>query len=370
MKILVTGGAGFIGSFLVDKLVKKGHQVTVYDNLEPQVHQGKIPTYLNKNARFIQADVCDKDKLDMVLKSSDVVFHKAARVGVGQSMYEIEKYTRVNTYGTAVLLDLIVNKHRNHIKKLVVAASMSEYGEGLYTCKNCGDVKAQLRSEIQLKRKQWEARCPNCSAIIAPIRTGEETPLSSSSIYAINKKDQEEMCILIGKSFGIPTVALRYFNVYGPRQSLSNPYTGVAAIFISRIKAGKNPVIFEDGKQSRDFVSVHDIVDANLAVMKNKKADYKIFNVGSGNKIMIADLGRLLIELINPKLKLNITNQFRKGDIRHCFSDISKIKKEIDWTPKVKLKDGLKELIKWSEGEKSKDLFDQAKKILIKKGVI
>ncbi len=370
MKILVTGGAGFIGSFLVDRLVKLGHAVTIYDNLEPQVHQGKIPIYLNKKARFIRADICDRAKLDRALKNIDIIFHEAAMVGVGQSMYEIAKYTKVNTYGTALLLDLIVNKHRDHIQKLIVAASMSEYGEGLYNCRNCGDIKPELRSEKQLNKKQWELRCPNCSSILKPKSTDEKTPLSASSIYAINKKDQEEMVITIGKAFNIPTVALRYFNVYGPRQSLSNPYTGVAAIFISRIKANKNPVIFEDGNQSRDFVSVHDIVDANIAVMKNKKSDYKVFNVGSGKKISIAQLGKLLIRLLDPRRTLEITNQFRKGDIRHCFSDISKIGREIGWKPKVDLKNGLTELIAWSQKAESKDLFDQANKILQRKGVI
>lgn len=370
MKILVTGGAGFIGSFLVDRLVKLGHEVTIYDNLEPQVHHGKIPAYLNRNAKFVKADICNREKLDKALKNIDVIFHEAAMVGVGQSMYEVEKYTKVNTYGTSVLLDLIVNKHRNHIRKLIVAASMSEYGEGLYNCRKCGDIKPPLRDENQLKKGQWELRCPNCNLDLKPKPTSEKTPLSASSIYAINKKDQEEMAITIGKAFNFPAVALRYFNVYGPRQSLSNPYTGVAAIFISRIKAKKNPVVFEDGNQSRDFVSVHDIVDANLAVMKNKDADYKVFNVGSGAAISIAQLGHLLIKLLNPKLKLDITNKFRKGDIRHCFSDITKIKKEIGWFPKVKLRDGLQELIVWSQRAESKDLFEQAQKILSKKGVI
>lgn len=370
MKILVTGGAGFIGSYLVDELIKRKHQVTIYDNLEPQVHQGKVPTYLNKKAKFIKADICDRTQLNKALLNTDVVFHKAAMVGVGQSMYEIEKYTKVNTYGTAVLLDLIVNKHKSHIKKLIVAASMSEYGEGLYECKTCGEVKPELRQEKQLVKALWEPRCPNCGSELTGKPTTESAELSNSSIYAINKKDQEEMCLLIGKTFGIPTVALRYFNVYGPRQSLSNPYTGVAAIFISRIKANRPPVIFEDGKQTRDFVSVHDIVSANLAVLNSKRADYKVFNVGSGNKIAISDLGKLLIKLINPKLKIEITNQFRKGDIRHCFSDISKIKKEVGWEPKVKLEDGLRELIEWSRDAESKDTFDQATDILKKKGVV
>jgi len=370
MNILVTGGAGFIGSFLVDKLIAQGHQVTIYDNLEPQVHQGKKPNYLNKAANFLKADICDRKKLDKALAKIDIVFHLAAMVGVGQSMYQIEKYTKTNTLGTAVLLDLIVNNHRQHIKKLIVAASMSEYGEGLYDCKNCGEIKPELRAEKQLNKKIWELSCPNCQSKLTPKPTHEKAALSNSSIYALNKKDQEEMSILIGKTYKIPTVALRYFNVYGPRQSLSNPYTGVAAIFISRIKANQSPIIFEDGKQSRDFVSVHDIVAANLAVMTNKKADYQIFNLGSGNKISIAELGTELINLINPKLKLSITKQFRKGDIRHCFSDISKIKKVIGWFPKVKLKDGLRELIEWSSKEKSKDYFDLAKKIQEQKGVI
>lgn len=370
MNILVTGGAGFIGSFLVDELVKKKHRVTVYDNLEKQVHLGKKPVYLNKQARYLKADITDMKKLNRALEGMDIVFHEAAMVGVGQSMFEIEKYTRVNTYGTAVLLDLIVNKHRRTIKKLVVAASMSEYGEGLYSCVNCGKIKPDLRSENQLNKADWEISCPNCRSRLKPIATTEDVKLSNSSIYAINKKDQEEMCILIGKTFKLPTVALRYFNVYGPRQSLSNPYTGVAAIFISRIKAGKPPFIFEDGKQSRDFVSVHDIVDANIAVMENQRADYNIYNVGSGEKISIAELGNLLVKLINPKLTVKITNQFRKGDIRHCFSDISRIKREIGWKPKIKLDHGLKELIAWSQTVKSKDMFDQATAILKKKGVV
>ncbi len=235
MNILVTGGAGFIGSFLVDSLVGKGENVRIYDNLEPQVHLGKEPRYLNKEAEFIRANICDKEKLDKALKSIDIVFHEAAMVGVGQSMYEVIKYTRVNELGTATLLDLIVNKHRDHIKKVIVAASMSEYGEGLYKCFNHGNIKPPLRDESKLESGQWELKCPNCKKNLIPIPTNENVSLNCNSIYAINKKVQEDMVLTIGKAFGIPSVALRYFNVYGPRQSLSNPYTGVAAIFISRI---------------------------------------------------------------------------------------------------------------------------------------
>ncbi|MBI2051295.1 SDR family NAD(P)-dependent oxidoreductase, partial [Candidatus Roizmanbacteria bacterium] len=274
MKILVTGGAGFIGSYLVDKLVKDGHRVTIYDNLEPQVHHGKIPSYLNKDAEFVKADICDKDRLDRALKSIDVVFHEAAMVGVGQSMYEVAKYTKVNVYGTTVLLDLIVNEHRDHIQKLIIAASMSEYGEGLYHCPRCADVKPGLRKEKDIKKKKWELYCSNGHGKLTPKPTPEDVALHCNSIYALTKRDQEDMALVIGKAFNIPVVALRYFNVYGPRQSLSNPYTGVAAIFISRIKAKKNLIIFEDGSQSRDFVSVHDIVSANISAMNSDKANF------------------------------------------------------------------------------------------------
>ncbi len=370
MKILVTGGAGFIGSFLIDRLVQDGHKVKIYDNLEPQVHHGKIPSYLNKNAEFIKADVCNKEKLDQALKSIDIVFHEAAMVGVGQSMYEIEKYTKVNTYGTAILLDLIVNKHRDHIQKLLIAASMSEYGEGLYLCKTCGNIKPDLRKDKDIEGKKWDLYCPKGHGKLTPKPTPETTPLYCSSIYALNKRDQEDMAIMIGKAFNIPVVALRYFNTYGPRQSLSNPYTGVAAIFISRIKAGKDLIIFEDGNQSRDFVSVHDIVSANIAAMKSKKANYQIFNVGSGKSISITEVGKSIIYLMKRQQKLSITNQFRKGDIRHCFADITKIKKTLGWKPQVDFKKGMRELIEWSERAESKDFFDDAQKVLKLKGVI
>ncbi len=370
MNVLVTGGAGFIGSFLVDRLVKEGHKVRIYDNLESQVHQGKKPRYLNKDAEFIKADICDEEKLDIALKSIDIVFHEAAMVGVGQSMYEVIKYTRVNELGTATLLDLIVNKHRDRIKKIIVAASMSEYGEGLYECQKCKEIKPSLRSEIDLKKKEWEPRCPNCTKPLSPLPTAEDVVLNCNSIYAINKRVQEDMILTIGKAFCIPAVSLRYFNVYGPRQSLSNPYTGVAAIFISRLKANKPPVIFEDGLQSRDFVSVHDIVSANLAAMESKKADYNVFNVGSGEKITILEMAKLITKLSGKKIIPKIINTFRKGDIRHCFAEVSKIKRVLNWKPRVNFADGMEELIKWSEEEESKDYFDQASDILKSKGVI
>ncbi|HLI97526.1 MAG TPA: NAD-dependent epimerase/dehydratase family protein [Candidatus Baltobacteraceae bacterium] len=370
MKILVTGGAGFIGSYIVDRLVCDGHEVRVYDNLEPQVHHGAVPDYLNPEAEFIEADICDEERLGKALDGVDVVFHKAAMVGVGQSMYQPLKYTRVNTLGAATLLDLIVNKHRDHIRKVVVAASMSEYGEGLYECAEHGEVKPDLRGDEQLAKHEWELACPVCGKRVRPVPTPETTPLACSSIYALNKRDHEDYFLNIGKAFGVPTVALRYFNVYGPRQSLSNPYTGVAAIFISRLKAGRNPVIFEDGEQSRDFVSVHDIADANIAVMNDERANYEVFNVGSGLKITIKELAELIIGIYGARADVEITNQYRKGDIRHCFADVSKIGAAIGWKPNADRSAALRELVSWSETAESKDTFDDASRILKQKGVM
>jgi dTDP-L-rhamnose 4-epimerase len=370
MKVLVTGGAGFIGSYIVDRLVSDGYSVRIYDNLEPQVHHGTVPDYLNRDAEFIQADICNEERLDEALDGVDVVFHKAAMVGVGQSMYQPLKYTRVNTLGAATLLDLIVNKHRDHIRKVIVAASMSEYGEGLYRCERHGPIKPAPRSDAQLERYEWDLRCPECGSLLAPIPTPETAPLDCSSIYALNKRDHEDYFLNIGKAFGVPTVALRYFNVYGPRQSLSNPYTGVAAIFISRLKALKNPVIFEDGEQSRDFVSVHDIADANITVMNDGRADYQVFNVGSGLKIAIRELAELIVSATGSTATVEVTNQYRKGDIRHCFADVSKIERAIDWKPKADRIGALRELIAWSETADSKDTFEEAAAILRQKGVI
>jgi dTDP-L-rhamnose 4-epimerase len=370
MNILVTGGAGFIGSHLTDRLIADGHTVRIYDNLEPQVHNGRIPAYLNPHAEFIQADICDVDRLDKALEDIDVVFHKAAMVGVGQSMYQPLKYTRVNTLGGATLLDLLVNKHRDHVRKVVVAASMSEYGEGLYRCTEHGLLKPELRTDAQLERRAWDLTCTQCARPLIPLATPETTPLACNSVYALNKRDHEDYFLTIGKSFGIPTTALRYFNVYGTRQSLSNPYTGVAAIFISRLKAGRNPVIFEDGLQTRDFVSVHDIVEANLAVMNDARADYEIFNIGSGRKIGITELAELIITTYGTSASVEITHQYRKGDIRHCFGDIGKIKERIGWEPRANRTVALRELISWSETAESKDTFDEAARILREKGVI
>ncbi|GFP32068.1 dTDP-L-rhamnose 4-epimerase, partial [Candidatus Hakubella thermalkaliphila] len=296
-KVLVTGGAGFIGSFIVDELVRRGYEVRIFDNLEPQVHPGgNPPDYLNREAEFVHGDVRDYDALRKAIEGVRVIFHQAATVGVGQSMYEISRYVQVNTLGTANLCDILANQ-KHQVEKVLVAASMSSYGEGTYSCKECGEVSPLLRPSEQMAQGDWEVHCPHCDSILKPVPTRETKKLEVNSIYAITKRDQEDMVLGVGRVYHIPPVALRYFNVYGPRQSLSNPYTGVVAIFMSRIKNNHRPIIFEDGEQSRDFVSVHDIVQANMLAMEKEEANYQVFNVGTGRPITIKQIAQVLAEL-------------------------------------------------------------------------
>lgn len=370
MKVLVTGGAGFIGSFIVDELVQKGHDVVILDNLDKQVHPtGKAPAWLNKKAQFIKGDVRNKDDVRKAMEGVEVLFHEAAAVGVGQSMYELNYYVDTNTGGTANILEFLANEEHS-VKKMMVAASMSEYGEGLYKCEKCGFVEPSLRGEKQMANGKFEQYCPSCGAELRPVPTPETKRLDCNSVYALTKKDQEELVLMMGKAYGIKAVALRYFNVFGPRQSLSNPYTGVAAIFMSRIKNGNRPVIYEDGLQSRDFISVRDIAKANVVAMEKSAADYEVFNVGTGKPLSIRQVAETIAKLYGSDIKPEITNKFRKGDVRHCFADISKIKSRLGFKPSVSFEEGMKEIIEWSQGVKAEDKFEQAAQELKKKGLI
>jgi len=360
-KILVTGGAGFIGSHIVDFLVNDSHEVVVLDNLEQQVHRGSKPDYLNTNAEYMFSDIRERDALKNALDGVEVIFHEASRVGVGQSMYEIQKYVDSNTLGTAVLLDFLANEE-HCVKKLIIASSMSIYGEGKYHCEKCGVVYPKLRPKEQLMTRDWEMKCPVCGSTAMPMPTDEEKPLHSTSIYAITKKDQEEMCLSIGQAYGIPTVALRYFNAYGSRQALSNPYTGVCAIFSCRIRNNNPPVIFEDGLQSRDFISVYDVVRANLLVMEKSSANYEIFNVGTGVPTSIKGVAETMIHVNGSDVSPVIENRYREGDIRHCYADISKIIKKIGFEPKVEFEEGMRELSEWVNAQPSCDIEDQFEK--------
>jgi len=371
-KVLVTGGAGFIGSFIVDELARRGHQVRILDNLEPQVHGtgGRAPEYLNADAEFINGDIRDEETLRRALDGVDVLFHKAAMVGVGQSMYQIRRYTDVNTMGAATLLDVIA-EGKNSVKKMIVASSMSIYGEGKYECGDCGVIYPRLRPPEQLREGRWDMGCPYCGKTADPMPTDEDKPLYPTSIYAVNKRDHEEMFLAVGVAYKIPTVALRYFNVYGPRQALSNPYTGVCAIFSGRLLNWKSPVIYEDGLQSRDFVHVKDIVQANMLAMEKKEADYGIFNVGSGKALTILDIARVLAEKVAPDagIEPEIVNKFREGDIRHCYGDISRIRSSLGYEPTVPFEKGIDELTMWVRAQVAEDGFDEARKELEQRGL-
>lgn len=369
MHILVTGGAGFIGSHLVDALISRGHRIRVLDRLDAQVHgeDAGRPGYLHPEAELLRGDVRDPETVQAALQGVDAVFYQAAAVGVGQSMYEIRRYVDYNTMGAATFLEAVVN-HRRDLRKMVVASSMSIYGEGAYHCDHCGEVYPRLRPPSQLRAKQWEMRCPACELPVTPRPTRESKPLYPTSVYAITKRDHEELFLSVGRAYGIPTVALRYFNVYGPRQALSNPYTGVAAIFSTRLLAGKPPVIFEDGRQTRDFVHVRDIVQANLLVLDDPRADYEVFNVGTGRPVSIAEVAEALRQRLRPEIEPVLTGEFREGDIRHCVADISKIQ-ALGYQPSVRFEDGMAELVEWVRGQHVVDRFDQAKAELEARGL-
>ena len=358
-KVLVTGGAGFVGSHLADALLRRGYSVRVFDNLTDQVHGNGFPNYLSREVEFIQGDMRNLAQVRRAVRNMDVIFHLAAAVGVGQSMYEITRYMAANTLGTANLLQALLDT-KCMPEKLVVASSMSIYGEGEYICEQCGEVAPPPRSSAQLRSKQWQTRCPQCSHALKPVPTNESKPLQCTSIYALSKKDQEEMVLLFGRTYDVPVVALRYFNIYGTRQALSNPYTGVAAIFASRLMNDSPPLIFEDGMQMRDFVSVHDVVKANLLAMEHNGANGMALNIGSGEPISISDVASVLARSLGKKVPAQITGKFRAGDIRHCYADISLAKRVLGYTPQVAFREGVTELVEWLRSQTATDRAAEA----------
>lgn len=363
-KVLVTGGAGFVGSHTVDLLVEKGYDVTVLDSLVPQVHGGKKPDYMNKRVEYRFEDITELgvEGLRKLLSDSEAIVHLAAAVGVGQSMYQIRNYVHANTLGTAVILESLI-KEGHSVKKIVVASSMSIYGEGKYHCERCGETRfPALRNESDLERKIWEPVCSVCGSSLRHLPTDEDKPLSPTSVYAATKRHQEELCLLVGKTYGIPVVALRYFNIYGPRQALGNPYTGVAAIFSNRILNGKSPFIFEDGNQLRDFIYVKDVARANVISLERSSADYKAINIGTGRPTSIKGFADILIELYGSNVKRVVSERYRKGDIRHCYADIERAKDLLGFDASYMLKDGLSELVPWArEHDWGKaDAFDKS----------
>jgi dTDP-L-rhamnose 4-epimerase len=370
--VLVTGGAGYIGSHLVDALVAREYRVTVLDNLEPQVHRsGTWPSYANPKARYVKGDVRDRSVFEPLVLASQAVVHFGAAVSIGQSMYQIDRYVDVNTRGTALLLDILVNtKHK--VEKVLVASSIGVYGEGAYTCATHGAVAPTIRPEQQLAARDWEQHCPQCGTHATSIPTPEDKALYRDNIYSMTKYHQEEMVLLIGKTYGIPSVAPRFFNVYGPRQSLSNPYAGVAAIWLSRLLNGKQPVVFEDGGQLRDFVSIHDVVDCLILMLEKPGADYLPVNVGSGQTVTILEIANILRRLLGSSIEPQITQSGRKFDIRHNTADIARARETLGFAPKVTLDQGFSELIEWAKTtpDVAVDFFDKALQELQDKGLL
>ena len=368
-RVLIVGGCGFVGSHTADALLRQGHRVTAFDNLSKQVHESGFPSYLSRDVEFVEGDVRDLGALTRAVAKADVIYHLAAAVGVGQSMYEISGYCSCNIQGTANLLQAILDA-RSRPEKLIVASSMSIYGEGRYSCASCRAVAPLPRRIAQLKQKEWELACPHCESVLRPLATAEDKPLQCTSVYALSKKAQEEMILLFGETYDVPAVALRYFNIYGPRQALSNPYTGVAAIFATRLLNGNPPIVFEDGLQLRDFVNIRDIVQANLLALSSKGGDGMALNVGSGKPVTIAEVAREIARMLGAEVEPRIPGVYRAGDIRHCFADISHAQKLLGYEPRVNFRQGISELVDWLQSQEACDHTEEAMLQLAARGLV
>ena len=367
MQILITGGAGFIGSHLADALLHRGDRVRALDNLSSQVHGSETerPAYLHPEVELQRGDIRDADAVRRALAGVDAVYHFAAAVGVGQSMYAIDHYTSTNNLGTAVLLQELADRP---VDRLVVASSMSLYGEGMYRAADGTRLAGSERPLEQLRAGDWELRDRD-GAPLTPVPTPETKPPSLSSVYALSKFDQEQLCLMIGRAYGIPTIALRFFNVFGTRQSLSNPYTGVLAIFASRLLNDNAPLIFEDGLQRRDFVCVHDVVRACLQALDVPAAAGRAFNVGSGYSYSVHDVAAMMASILGKRIEADVCGKYRVGDIRHCFADITLARDILGYTPAVTLEDGLVELAEWLQDQAADDRVETASRELAARGL-
>jgi dTDP-L-rhamnose 4-epimerase len=367
-RVLITGGAGFIGSHLADELLQHGYKVRALDNLDPQVHgpNRERPSYLSPDVELLVGDVRDPEAVRLALDGVDGVFHFAALVGVGQSMYQIGRYTDVNNNGTATLLEALIE---HPVARLVVASSMSIYGEGLYLSADGKVAVGREREVEQLARHEWEVRGED-GGELRPVATPEWKQPALASVYALSKYDQERLCLITGKAYNIPTVALRFFNAYGTRQALSNPYTGVLAIFASRFLNGRAPLVNEDGYQCRDFVSVYDVAQACRLALETPEAAGQVFNVGSGRPFTVREVAeKMALALNRPDIRPEITCKYRVGDIRHCFADITLAREVLGYAPRINFEDGLVELAQWLEGQPAVDKNDEARAELARRGL-
>jgi dTDP-L-rhamnose 4-epimerase len=359
--VLITGGAGFIGSHLGDELLRSGYRVRSLDSLVEQVHgDAQRPAYLAGEIELVSGDLRDPDVVRRALDGVDSVVHLAARVGVGQSMYQLVEYAAANTSGTAVLLEALLE---HPVRKVLVASSMSIYGEGAYE-----PAPAVERTREQLERGEWDPRGPNGEEL-TPVPTPETKEPALASVYALTKYDQERLCLLYGAAYDVPAVALRFFNVYGPRQALSNPYTGALAIFASRLLNGRAPVIYEDGAQRRDFVHVRDVARACRLALERDGADGRAVNVASGRSASILEVAAALTLVLGKEIEPELTGKFRAGDIRHCFADATLARETLGFEAEVALDDGLAELAGWLEGQVATDRFDEAAAELTERGL-
>jgi dTDP-L-rhamnose 4-epimerase len=367
--VLVTGGAGFIGSHLVDLLLAGGERVRVLDNLDPLAHADGRPTGLDPEAQLVIGDLRDRTTAERALEGVDRVFHLGGVVGNGESMVNVRKAVDNNSGGTATLLEAVIER-RDRIHRVVAASSMVVYGEGSYRCARHGVVHPPLRASEQLRRREWEARCPLCGGFVQPVATAEDAPLRPTSVYGITKRDQEELVLVLGRAYGIESVALRYLNVYGPGQALSNPYTGVAAIFAARLLSGRRPLVFEDGGQLRDLVHVSDVVRATAAAMTAPAAAGRALNVATGAQVSVGELAGLIAAALRSELAPEITGEYRAGDIRHCFADVSLARELLGFEASVSLEDGLPELAEWVRSEVPAERGDEALSDLRARGLV
>jgi len=351
--ILITGGAGFIGSNLSAKLVEKGYKVTIMDNLSPQIHgdQPSLNPLIRDKVTFIRGDVRNKADWKKALNNQQIVVHLAAETGTGQSMYEIQKYVDVNINGTAIFLDYLVNNKHN-IEKVIIASSRAIYGEGKYYSQKSGIIYPDERTEKDLLNGDFELKCPITGQNLEVLPTDEDSKIHPTSVYGITKQNQEQMVLTVCKSINIPAIAFRYQNVYGPGQSLKNPYTGILSIFSTQIRNGNNLHIFEDGKESRDFVYIDDVVDATILGIENNTITNEVFNVGSGVSTSVLDVAKKLKALFDSNVEINITGNFRLGDIRHNYADLSKVQKILGYAPHYDFDKGIKIFTEWVMSQK------------------
>lgn len=374
-KVLITGGAGFIGSNIALKLIEKGYSVTVLDSLSEQIHganpEKTSPLYqgIKDKVKFIKGDVNNRADWEQALKDIDYVIHLAAETGTGQSMYEIKKYVDTNIGGTALMLDILTNTN-HHVKRVVVAESRAIYGEGKYLCLKCGDVYPLGRKDEDMAKGDFECKCPKCGSEIKLVATTEDGAIHPSSVYGISKQVQGQLVHLVCKSIGVESVSFRYQNVYGPGQSLTNPYTGILSIFSTRIKNGNGLNIFEDGKETRDFVYIDDVVDATILGMEVPEANGHVFNIGTGVATDVLTVANTLCEKYGIQVPITVSGRYRLGDIRHNYADITLARKILGFKPKWNFSDGIEQFTKWvNQQEVQEDRYEASIEEMKKKGL-